>query len=414
MSRHLLFKTLTIWFLLTQCFPPYFYFVHMGGALTLAGFVGGATLLFPNLLGKKSILAMLVYGLIMYLYYSNGNAFFDSFSSVIVPFLSMMSALLIIEYVLKYDSNYSFTKLAIFEVVILNLLMILISIPQLLINPNIIRGASTSGIEGKEQQIYYWIVSYATVHGIPLLMAPLSFFCRKLFSISKKAFWIWSGIVVLLYLIVFLSNATTAFIVATMMIAVGAFFSFEQFTSKNLIKLIFVGSLAFVLTLPPIIVPILDVAQSMMNPSADNYSKVDEMKDNLIYGEATGDYAIRQELYDRSKKLFWESPITGTDRPNMISNHTFIWDRLALYGIFMVIPLVMIFVFNIKGVYHKLHHTKVTYMMGIAGFLFLLYMKNEFGTGTWLYGFTILPLLCRYIDREIDVIKKDKVYKILR
>ncbi len=74
----------------------------------------------------------------------------------------------------------------------------------------------------------------------------------------------------------------------------------------------------------------------------------------------------------------------------------------------------MIFVFNIKGVYHKLHHTKVTYMMGIAGFLFLLYMKNEFGTGTWLYGFTILPLLCRYIDREIDVIKKDKVYKILR
>ncbi len=409
MFRHLLFKILTIWFLLTQCFPPYFYFVHMGGALTLAAFVGVSILLLPNLLGKKSILAMLVYGLIMYIYYSNGNAFFNSFSTVIVPFLSMMSALLIMEYSLKYDRNYSFAKIAIFEVVILNLLMMFISIPQLLINPNIIRGATTSGIEGRDQQVYYWIVSYATVHGIPLLMAPLAFFCRKLFSISKKKFWIWSGITALLYLVVFLSNATTAFIVATMMIAGGVFFYFEQFTRENIFKLILIGSFAFIVTLPPVLIPILDVAQSVMNPNADNYSKMDEMKDNIIYGEATGDYAIRQELYDTSKKLFWESPITGTDRPNLISNHTFIWDRLALYGIFMIIPLVMIFVYNIKGVYRMLCHTKVTYMMGIAGFLLLLYMKNEFGSGTWLYGFTILPLLCRYIDREIDIMKKDKV-----
>lgn len=401
MNRHLFFKILTVWFLLTQCFPPYFYYIRMGGALCLAVFVGAGFILFPNLLSRKSIMAMLLYGIVMFFYFWAGNAFFQSISMVVIPFLSMISALLMIEYVMEYDYDYSFTKLILYEVVALNVTMSLISIPQLIINPNIIRGASTSGIDRSDQQVYYWIVSYATIHGLPFLMAPLVFFCRKIKS-NRKTFLLWLCFATVLYLIIFLSNATTAFILATLMVVAGFLFVFESFNRRNIFKIISVGILAFALSTPIVIIPILDAVQSVLNPRADNYSKIDEMKSKIIYGDYEGDYEIRQDLYKTSKSLFWESPFLGTDKPQLISNHTFIWDRLALYGIFMIIPLVLVFKLNIKSVYRNLRHTKVTYVLGVFGFLFLLYMKNEFGSGTWLYGFAILPVLCRYIDFVLD------------
>lgn len=402
MNKHLFFKILTAWFLLTQAFPPYYYFVPMGGASVLSGFVGGSLLLFPNLLTKKSVAALIVYGLITFFYYLNGNAFFSSMNLVIVPFLHMMAAMIILEYTLTYDKAYKYTKLVVFEIVALNLIMAFISIPQLMINRNIIRGASVSGMEDAEEQVYYWVMSYATVHGLPILMAALVFLCRKVYRISKTLFAFWLFVAVSLYVIVFQSNATTSFLLSTMLVVIALVFGIERFTRQNIAKVTTVALLSLLMTSPLVLVPVIEVAQSVMSTSSDNYTKMDEIKDGIVYGEASGDYAGRQTLYEKSSKLFWESPLTGTQTPQKISHHTYIIDRLALFGVFMIIPLVLVFVLNIKSVYRHLRRTKVPYAFGIAGLLFMLYMKNDFGSGTWLYGFAVLPLLCRYIDYVLD------------
>ena len=402
MNRHLLFKILTLWFLLTQTFPPYFYFVPMSRALCLAIFVGAGFMMFPNLLTKRTIIASIIYGLITFIYFINGNAFFDTINSVVVPFLHMIAALLLLEYTLHYDTDYKFSKLVVYEVIVLNLLMALISIPQLIINPNIIRGASVSSIEDADEQVYYWITEYATMHGLPLLMAPLVFLCQKIYRINKKSFLFWLVATFALYAIVFMSNATTAFLLSTLLIGIALIFRWEQFTKQNIGILIIVGLFSLVLTTPQVQIAMLDTAQSFMNEQSSNYFKMEEMKESIIYDDANGDLGARQTLYETSNELFWESPLTGTETPDKVSRHTYIMDRLAVFGIFMIIPLVLVFVYNFKRAYNSLKHTKVTYTFGFIGLLLMLAFKNEFGSGTWLYGFALLPIFCRYIDSIID------------
>lgn len=100
--RHKLFKYITIGFLVTQLFPPVWLYIPVGGALVLAGYVGLSVVLLPNLLKSKVILFLSIYTLITFLLFLTGNKFFNTINSVIIPFLTVMSSLLIVNYSIKY------------------------------------------------------------------------------------------------------------------------------------------------------------------------------------------------------------------------------------------------------------------------------------------------------------------------
>ena len=373
------------------------------GAMQVAIFVGGFMVLYPRLLTKRSIIAMFVYGLVMFMYFMLGNKFFPAINNVVIPFLFMMSGLLIAEYTLQYDYDYKYTRLVLITVFLCNLLMTAITVPQFALNPNIVYGTIVNSEMGDaERQLYSFVISYQTVHGIALVMAPLVFLSRKLFREHKvQSLLLSAGTIVLLY-VVYKSNGTTAMLMSLMMAGVGLVVNIEQFNKKSLHRFVFIGLLGFILIQPGVIVPILKTMQSTMETNSGNYKKLDAVQDKILFDESVGDLGYREELYQSSVTLFMESPIWGTSSPDKIGKHSYICDRLALYGLLFIIPLVLVFVYHDKTVYRSLRHTKVIYVFSIAGMLFMLLMKNEFEQGTWLYGFAYLPLLCRYADYVID------------
>ena len=207
---------------------------------------------------------------------------------------------------------------------------------------------------------------------------------------------------IILFYIVFRSNAATATLLSIVFLAIGAIVNIEHFDRRSIQQLSLIVIIGVIIVQPIVLVPAFNTLQESMNPSGSGYERIELVKKDIEHGEVEGDWEKRQDLYETSFKLFLESPLTGTSKPTHISIHTWFIDRLALLGIFLFIPIVLIFLFNFRGVYRNLIHTKVIYSCSFLCLLILLFMKNDFAQGTWLYGFAYLPLLCRFIDNELD------------
>lgn len=371
----------------------------VGGALKLAVFVGITFLLFPEMLFKRSVIALIFYFIVTLVYFVRGNAFFSTINSVIVPFLSMLSPLLIFEYAAKYDRDYKYSQMVVYTVIVVNIIMSIISIPQVYINPTIVRATD---VAIGEESFKYWIINYGTIHGLPFLLAPMVFLVRRIFHKNKWLCIFWLIAIFIIFYIIVISDATTAMLLSILMILLPIVISKERFDVKSVFQFLIIGILLLVMMQPSVMVPIIDGIQSTMNESSTNYQKMGEIKDVFIYGEADGDLGARQDLYNSSWKLFVESPLIGTQHPEQISKHTWLIDRLACFGIVFFIPIILLFFSHIKKVYLGLNHTRVVYVFGVCGYMVMLYLKNDFGTGTWLYAFAILPLLCRYADYTLN------------
>ena len=387
---------LTVWFILTQTLPPFNLIMPVTGALQVAFFVGGFMILYPGLLMKRSIICLIVYGVVTFAAHLLGNAYFSTINDVVVPFLYMLSGLLLAEYSFRFDSKYELAKIVVIIVITTNVIMSALSIPQLIIYPNLMRNAYE--LQGEELESVSFLMGYGNLHGLPLLFAPLVFICRKSFRSSKIKFLLWLAVIAVLFGVVFFSNGAMALFISLISAILPICFRFEKITPKIVSRITVFGVVAVVLMQPPILVPIIRTFQSLMDPNSLNYEKMNEIEDSVMYGESGGDLGSRQELYESSSKLFIESPIWGTSTPELIGRHSWVMDRLALFGILFVIPLVLMFFHYIKTVYNHLIYSRVIFVFGLICWLMMLYLKAEFGAGTWLYGFAFLPIFCRYAD----------------
>lgn len=400
--KHYLFTIISIWLVLTQTLPPFNMLFPLRDALKYVFFIGFTIILFPTIVTRRSIIALFVYIIILLLFFLSGNAFYDDVNGVLIEPFTMMVGLLLIEYALKYDSNYRFTLTMVFTFILANVVMSIISIPMLQAQPNLIRMSGRSDEFEIYSNLFIWVVQYQTVHGLPFLFAPLVFLCRRCFKNNKKLFVFWISVTAILGYLVFRSNAATSFILSAIMVLIGFIFNMENFSGKVVIRLTLIGILGFILMQPSVIDPILSYAQSQMDSGGMGYKRMGELRESVVYSDASGDLEARQELYSKSSTLFWESPLWGTSKPEQIGRHSWIMDRLALLGILFSIPLFYVFKFFCASVYRSLHHTKVIFVCGFVSMLLLLSIKNSFGQGSWLYGFAFLPLLCRYIDFVVD------------
>lgn len=401
--NHLLYSIVTVWFLLTQSLPPFNLIMPFTGIVQVAIFVGVILLLYPSLLITRRVVVMLIYGLMTLIYFFMGNKFYPIINAVIVPFLFMISGLLISEYTFKYDKSFKYTKLVLITVLVCNVIMSVITIPQFSVNPNIVYGTTVNrGMSESDRQMFSFVISYQTVHGIAIIMAPIAFFCKKLFYRNKKYCFLLSVASLLLLYVTYKSNSTTAMLLSLLMTGVGLLIKLKKLDRRSIVHFVLLGSLGFILIQPGVVIPLLKTIQSTMDTNSGNYKKLDEVQTKILFGESSGDLQLREERYNSSTTLFLESPLTGTASPEKIGMHSFILDRLALFGLIFIIPLLLVFLYHYKSAYRQLNHTRVIYAFSVAGMLVMLYMKNDFEQGTWLYGFAYLPLLCRYIDFQID------------
>lgn len=400
--RHKLFKYITIGFLVTQLFPPVWLYIPVGGALVLAGYVGLSVVLLPNLLKSKVILFLSIYTLITFLLFLTGNKFFNTINSVIIPFLTVMSSLLIVNYSIKYK-DISFVKTVIYSTFLLLITITIISLPFVYKFPNIIRGASIYAASTENITEFYWVIGYGVVHGLTVIFAPLGFFFRKIYKSNKFSSILWLGITLLLLYIVYLSNATTALIFSIFSFIGGILINISTLSKKSILKFVFFGIVSIFIFNKTTIVAVLDSVQPLFNENGSNYKKIDDIKDSFIYGDTDGSVGAREDLYDDSLTLFLESPIIGTTKGDMIGLHSYFLDRLAALGILLIIPLILMFVSHIKSIYQRLERTRIIYLIGCMTYIIMLSLKNEFGTGTFLFAFAILPLFCFYIENVLNI-----------
>lgn len=402
--KRILIYILTLWFVLTQVFPPFNLIMPFKGAIQIAIYVASLVVLYPSLLVRPTILWTLLYGFITYIFFLFGHAYFATINDVVVPLLHMLSGLLISEYIIRYDKNYSLAKMIVVAVVIANVLMAIISIPQLILFPSLMRNAYE--LEGDALELNSWLMAYSNVHGIPLIIAPMVFICRKYFHINKWMFVISAICIVALVGVVFFSNAALALIITIIALSLSLYFRIEKFKKKIIVRASILVVFAFIFIQPPVLVPVLRAIQSTMNPNSLNYEKIDEIETAIVYGEKEGDLGGRSELYESSSKLFFESPLLGTSTPERIGRHSWIMDHLAIFGIFFIIPIILIFRSWIKSNYRCLSDSKVVFVYSLICWGLMLYFKAEFGGGTWLYGFAFIPAFCLYSDRISNIIRK--------
>ena len=378
--KHYIFKAIAILFILTITFPPFIIGVSVRAGMVLVA----SLFLFPKLLTKGSFIALLVYTFEMFLYYLLGNRYFESVNSVISPFAVIGSSIILTEYIIQYDKENSFSRLSILVIIIVDLLMSLISIPILNNDPNIIRNIYSEGMRGVGRSLLYmFIISWGTISSLPFLFAPMVNICKKTYKTKKSTFLFWFISIIILFFIIFRSNITTPFIVSIIMIIIGCIIGFERFTKKNIVKTIFLGFFAISLTSPVIVIPVLNFFQENM-VGGDTSGKLDEIKDAVVYGDVDGDLGSRNDLFNQSLSLFFDSPFTGTSNPEKIGQHSFFIDRLACHGVLFIIPLIILFVVMIRRIYRNLTHSKVIYVFATGSFLFMLLFKSDAYMEIWL------------------------------
>lgn len=397
--KHYIFRTIAVLFIITVVIPPVNLILPLGESIRSGLVVITALLLFPNLFLKGSVIALILYSTEILIYFLLGNKYFDSINIVLSTFSVLGSSIILTEYIIKYDKSFNFSRLSILIIVIAAILMGIISLPQLDNNPFVIRDIYSDGISGETSlsRLLYFIISWGTVTSLPFLFAPMVNICKKTYKSKKFRFLFWLLSVTFLFYLVCRSAVTTSMVVGAVMILLGLVIGYEKFNKKNITRLLVMGGLAVVLTSPVIVVPVISFIQQNIE-SEDTSKRLGEIKDVFEYGETGGDLGARNELYNQSIDLFWDSPLTGTDTPEKVGKHSFFIDRLAIHGVLFIFPLVLFFIVTIKRIYRSLKYSKVIYILGLASFLFLLFFKSDAYTEIWLYGFFALTAICRYID----------------
>lgn len=402
--KHTVFKFITVIFLIFQIFTPIYYYIQVGAAVVMAVFVFATILLFPKLVLSKSMLYLLLYTLITILLSLTGNEFFGTINAILIPYFTVSSALLITGYTIKYRNNSYITTVIITSFILLVIITV-ISIPQVLINPNIIRGASVSAAKSENYQVYYWLIGYGVIHGLVAVITPLVHLVKNSFKRSKKLFVFWGVITLLLLYIIAMSNATTSLLITVFAVSAGLLINFSRFSIKNIMAFLLIGAIILLLFNKSTAISILDSTQSLFPKNSSNYLKITDIKTYLLYSSIEGTVGARDELYLKSSDLFRKSPLVGTSTPENIGYHSYILDRLAALGIVFIVPLFLVFFYHIKSVYKRLNQTKSIYLVGCLSYLSMLFLKNEFGSGTFLFAFALLPLFCMYIENSLYRVK---------
>ena len=106
----------------------------------------------------------------------------------------------------------------------------------------------------------------------------------------------------------------------------------------------------------------------------------------------------RVDLYKISWQTFQNYPFFGNvEAPN--GGHNYFLDRLAYYGIFGTMPLILFIYYNLKRAYYYIPvETRRIFLICIIGFVLLGFLKNMAGIDYWTYMFLYIPCILKLTE----------------
>lgn len=388
------FYYVSIGFLFSQLFPPLLAFVPIGMSVYLLGYVLLAVILVPKLVATKPVLWLTVFYLIMLCKFIFGNAYVPRINEVVIPYLSILSPYIFASFVLQYIDEKRCKFLIIFSALLLTVFS-LTSIRILLSNPLLMRQIFSDAENAAVSPLLY---RYGDVHQMVVLVLPLCFFFKNVKGLNTSR-WISLSVLAIIVILMAVSNAGTAMIIGVFCVFIGFVSNQDKISPRRFVGLIVIAIILYVLNKTGVIIMFLDFVKELLPGGGTTAERIDEIELLLQTGNSEGDLAGRQDLYSDSWKLFLESPLSGTSRPELIGRHAYFIDILACNGVFLILPYIVFFVKAIKTTFYKLGASRFTYLYGSMAYIFILFTKNQMG---FFYLFGLLPLFCKYIDFVIN------------
>ena len=361
--------------------------LYFDGGQALSMFIPTLIILvYDKLWGNKSIIYAILYTIIVFSLRSLDVEYFNNYLSQI---MSMFFSICCIEHFFKHKDLF-FAKSVLLVYYGSLIIMALISIPQFYLFPDMTREllfAENAGTRIASR--FYWSIAYSSMHEIPLLLIPLVAIYKSTGDKMRRFVLLIS--IIILYVALMLGDATTPLLLATCIIFVLILYKKSHSISYNLKRLALISACLFCVLNKYILIFILSTIQPIFEGTT-NYKKIDDSINQIVFEqvEENSNLGQRDLVYTKSKEVFFSHPFGIEEDINKIGMHSFIIDHLAVLGLILIIPLVILTIQRYKIIILRLKYFKYYYIVCYISFILMASFKNFFlKIDAWF----IVPLL---------------------
>lgn len=371
--------------------------------ITIAIGLGASVVVSHRYFSLKPIRYLLLYAIVVFFNVISDDASHNSFSIEIYNLLFILIPVLMTFGILRSDDErlINYTIWAVFGMLIINTIGTYIVDMSM---PGSIRSVyAIMQEEGTSAAIPFYKVgmaNYELPHALPTII-PVLVLGYKTSNKNIHKF-IFAGVLVACFLLIFYSGATTSVLLGVFAFLISAITNThtakKQFVAFSFFAIVFI----LILRNDALVLSFLDWIDGLVGTESFFHNKIIEFEDAIIYGQATGDMEERSDLYMTSWKAVVTNPILGVNEP--VGGHSFFIDIWATLGLIGWIPL-LFFVFSQLKMFAKSisEYSVLFYYEGAMMAILMLTFKSTVGWESWLFLFTIMPVLVRYC--EINALK---------
>lgn len=353
---------------------------------------------------KTSIfIASLFYGIVVFLNFIFGDAYYNSFPKV----FNELGALFLMPAIAYFCLSKNRKKYSYFIILIFFGVLFITALGTTIVDigfPGAVRYTVESqnknrGEDGLLQSFFrFGMENYLLPHALPMLV-PIFIMGIKDDLLKFKYRLLFILMLLIVFWLVWLAGSTTALLFTLLF---GIFSSFVTIKEKVSISKFLIP---LILLLPIVLsqdiqVFFLDILIDFTNISETTHkfaSHLADMKYSMLYDSDEGAVGARMTRYEETLNVLTQDLIFGTN--SEIGGHAALLDRLATLGLFGIVPLLMFFIHNIKLTKSFLSvRTQTFYLLGTIAGLSMMAVKNMFNVEMLLIMCLILPLVSYVIS----------------
>ena len=243
----------------------------------------------------------------------------------------------------------------------------------------------------------FGLANYFLPHALPTIIPVLVMGIK--YCDDRKKRWLLTVVLVACLLLVYFSGATTALLLAVVALLVAVFSSSKGGIRQIILIVVISLILIPVFSNDELMLSVLQQLDDIVNHEGYFHSKILDFQDLIMYGETTGDVEARENLYTITINAIIGSPLFGVN--TVIGGHSNLLDQWGYLGIVGWLPWLLFIISQVRMSGRKLQSSsKIFYVEGVLMAFLMLAIKSMAGWESWLFLFTVLPLLTRYCEND--------------
>lgn len=273
--------------------------------------------------------------------------------------------------------------------------LIITSIPQFVLLPNLTRMLNRAEDPSAMELEYYWSISYATVHNLPVLCIPFFAWFSVVNKIKLKITIILCIISILIVMILASSTTSLLLLVATYLFFM--VYNKKMSIFQNAMRLLLVFLVLSPFLNKHITASFLDTVIKPVFEGSNTSKKIDEIKYYILTGDTSGDMEAREDIYQTSIDAILENPLFPEFNNEKIGHHSDLLDHCAAMGLFIFIPYLYFLFSRYRRPVKYIPNVKFYHFISFCSFLVLAILKNFF---VFTSALLIVPLFLIQLENK--------------